>query len=195
MTGVIFEPESRNSDRSDFASFAESDLNPWIVFSARIPPGATWSFDAGFCACATPESMATVAMTAQASTIDKARFLSGPSPGPAGACGCSSESSSESTQESKRDETGRTHTARGRLLGSGVVQTGSDGVRRAEAAVAAALAGARVILQARAAGGPGESAGSPPIAAEDKGASGDYVTEVDRASERAVVELLRAETG
>jgi len=81
------------------------------------------------------------------------------------------------------------------LLGSGVVQTGSDGVRRAEVAVAAALAGARVILQARAAGGPGESAGSPPIAAEDKGASGDYVTEVDRASERAVVELLRAETG
>jgi len=55
-------------------------------------------------------------------------------------------------------------------------------------AVTAALAGAEVILRA------GPEPGSE-VAAEVKGRSGDYVTEVDLASERAVAEVLRAETG
>src|SRR5262249_23850308 len=57
-----------------------------------------------------------------------------------------------------------------------------------EAAVRAALAGAEVILRA----GPEPES---QVAVEGKGRSGDYVTEVDLASERAVAEVLRAETG
>jgi len=71
----------------------------------------------------------------------------------------------------------------------------TDGGALADVALAAALAGAAVIRPAAApatGGGPG---GTPPISAMDKGVSGDYVTEVDRSSERAVVELLRSETG
>jgi myo-inositol-1(or 4)-monophosphatase len=56
----------------------------------------------------------------------------------------------------------------------------------AAVAVEAALAGAAVIL------GDHGSAG---VVAEAKEAPGDYVTEVDRASERAVVEVLRDATG
>jgi myo-inositol-1(or 4)-monophosphatase len=64
--------------------------------------------------------------------------------------------------------------------------TEDDLVRVAETA---ALAGAAVILRAARERGPGD------VDAEDKGASGDYVTEVDRESERAVTEVLQAETG
>ncbi len=60
--------------------------------------------------------------------------------------------------------------------------------RLVDTAVAAALAGSGVILRAAA-----DTA--PEVVAEVKGRSGDYVTEVDRESERAVVEVLRAETG
>ena len=57
------------------------------------------------------------------------------------------------------------------------------------AAAEAAAAGSAVILRAAA------ERGSHQVATEAKGASGDYVTEVDRASERAVVEVLREATG
>jgi myo-inositol-1(or 4)-monophosphatase len=54
---------------------------------------------------------------------------------------------------------------------------------------AAAEAGAATILRAARERGDGD------VAAEDKGASGDYVTEVDRNSERVVTEVLRYATG
>jgi len=56
------------------------------------------------------------------------------------------------------------------------------------AAAEAAAAGSAVILRAAA------SAGTAGVAADRK-AAGDYVTEVDRASERAIVEVLRDRTG
>ena len=66
-----------------------------------------------------------------------------------------------------------------------------------DVAIVAARAGAVCIRDARGASnaaGAGRP-GAAVVRAEDKGASGDYVTEVDRASERAVVEVLRSETG
>jgi myo-inositol-1(or 4)-monophosphatase len=58
----------------------------------------------------------------------------------------------------------------------------------AEVALAAALAGAAAIRQAPR--DPGDE-GEP----ERKGRSGDYVTDTDRASEHAIAEVLRSETG
>lgn len=58
-----------------------------------------------------------------------------------------------------------------------------------DAALEAALAGAAVILAADI--GRGEAG----VRADVKATSGDYVTEVDRASERAIVEVLAGRTG
>jgi myo-inositol-1(or 4)-monophosphatase len=61
---------------------------------------------------------------------------------------------------------------------------GSDLPRLLEVALAAAEAGAREVRR-----------GSPAARATGKGPPGDYVTEVDRQSERAVLEVLGAEAG
>jgi hypothetical protein len=87
MTGVIFEPWSRNSDGSDFASRPESDLKPSTVFSRRMPESTAWSFDADVPAWAEPANMPTAAVTVQASTIESARLLTTDLPGACGACG------------------------------------------------------------------------------------------------------------
>src|SRR5689334_19964944 len=81
MTGVIFEPWSRNSDGSDFASRPESDLKPSTVFSRRMPESTAWNFDAGVRAWAWPPTMPTAAVTVQATTIESARLLTTDFPG------------------------------------------------------------------------------------------------------------------
>jgi myo-inositol-1(or 4)-monophosphatase len=64
----------------------------------------------------------------------------------------------------------------------------ADDERMVEVAFAAALAGSEIIRAA-------SPSASGEVTAEVKGRSGDYVTDVDRASERAVALVLRSETG